>query len=194
MKATHKARLLVGTSVLLWSPLAAWAQTLGGTAQTYSTQEPLTVVTVLLISAFAIDRIVTGILAMIPSKGDSSARSRKLYLALAGVLGVILGLVGKVGVLGNLGFSNEVVLNVTLTTLILMAGSDRIGVLMAKMGGKPAIGKETEEPIEITGKLTLVDERTAQVEAAAVGVSSELPKAAAATAGLGASHPTGSTP
>ena len=155
----------------------------------YTAHEPLTVITVLLICAFAIDRIVTGILALLRSSA-SKARSRKVYLVLAGVLGVLLGVVGNVGVLGNLEFSTNPFLNVALTTLILMGGSDRIGALMAKMGGEPAAVKHSDEPIEITGKLVLLNEgRTGENTVETVAASHEhakpetAPAASAAASG-----------
>jgi len=187
MKSTSKFRAVAAMLAVLSYPFAGWAQTSPSPppswAPTYTREEPLTVITVLLICAFAIDRIVTGILALFRSP-DSEARSRKFYLVLAGILGVVLGIVGNVGVLGNLGFSPNPVLNVALTTLILMGGSDRIGVLMAKMGGKAAVVKETAEPIEVTGKLILTDERTGESTLAVVA-SGDRSKTAATPASVG---------
>ncbi len=197
MRTAPKFRLLFGIPMLLLLRSTALAQSPGAPAET--TFQPITVITVLLICAFATDRIVTGILAMISSRNENAARRRKLYLALAGALGVILGFVGNVRVLENLGFLHNVAnspalyLDVALTTLILTAGSDRIAVLMRRMEGKSvpsSLGKEQAEPIEITGRLTLVDERTAQVEMAAARVAQEPAKVTATAVGVGSPPPT----
>jgi hypothetical protein len=184
MSSTSRFRAVAATLAVLGYPLAGWAQTSPSPswAPTYTRQEPLTVITVLLICAFAIDRIVTGILVMLRSP-VSDTSSRRVYLILAGILGIVLGIVGNVGVLGNLGFSDNPVLNVALTALILLGGSDRIGVLMAKMGGKEAVVNHSE-PIEVTGKLILTDERTGESTLAVVA-SSDLSKTVGTPASVG---------
>ena len=115
---------------------------------------------------------------------DSESRSRKVYLVLADILGVVLGIVGNVGVLGNLGFSPNPVLNVALTTLILLGGFRPHGRADGKNGWEAAVVKETTEPIEVTGKLILTDERTGESTLAVIA-SGDRSKIAATPASVG---------
>ncbi len=136
--------------------------------------DPVSVITVILVASFVIDRIVIGALSVLswakvlkPSTGkeQSEKRQKFTYLVLAGVLGVFLAQVGNVKLLENLGFSPEPSLNIVVTTLILMAGADRIGELIKRMGGSSLVEKKPD-PLVIEGRVLLVEDRKDQDEPA----------------------------
>lgn len=136
------------------------------------TIEATTALTIILICAFAIDRLVTVLMFLLrarrrggTSKEEEVAknlesdkkRERLIYILLAGILGLLLGYFGNIRLLEGLGFSNDVWVNVILTALITTAGSDSIAMLMKRMG--IGSGPEAEsKPLEVRGNLVL--ERT----------------------------------
>lgn len=144
-------------------------------------------IAVILILSFAINRIATGLLFLVSfvkpwarflpdpvlqtNEGlrMKAERRRKLvYFVLAGILamGVFAGY-GTVRILSVSGFpSINPILDVILTGLILVAGSDRIAELLktpATAGVALATAEApTTRPIEITGTLTLVEPKDQQ--------------------------------
>jgi hypothetical protein len=136
----------------------------------------ISAIAVLLIAAFAIDRIVTAILFLlgfIPAwnrtfsdSDDKGARRAKLiYFTFAAVCsaGVVVALSGMrtvdatgqagTGILYALGFKQHWI-DVVLTMLILMGGAERISEVLKNIDASKVVS-EKPAPIEITGKLTL---------------------------------------
>ena len=121
-----------------------------------------TAITIILIASFAIDRLVTLLMVLLPFArlhGESAPellkkRERLTYILLAGLLGLLLGYFGDIHLLAGLGFSTNVALNAIVTALILTAGSDSISALLKKMGG--SLPPEAEpKPLIVQGDLTL---------------------------------------
>jgi len=121
-----------------------------------------TAITIILIASFAIDRLVTLSMFLLPfpklrREQDPEflkKRERLTYVALAGILGLLLGYFGEIRLLASLGFSTNVALNVIVTALILTAGSDAISALLKKMNGSP-LGDAELKPLVVQGELTL---------------------------------------
>jgi len=130
----------------------------------------------LVIGAFAIDRVVHGLLfllsfqpiwsgafpdPLLTREGFARVRAEKrqklIYFAVAITLGIaLLWLLGGRGIFYTVGFKQHR-LDFFMTLLILVAGSDRIGELV-KVSGKSlpdAAARPAPPPIQITGKLTL---------------------------------------
>jgi hypothetical protein len=124
----------------------------------------------ILIASFAIDRVTTGILALLSwlrgrrrhepdVPGATTAGGQRMpYFVIAGVLGaVVLGGFGDVRVLAALGFvSVNPYLDALITGLVLMVGADRASDLLQRFDVPGAGGsKKPAAPIEVTGKLVL---------------------------------------
>lgn len=128
------------------------------------------------ILAFAIDRIVTGLLFLLSftnfvsaptasagageAPGPREKRYKLLYFVFAGILGVpVIAYYGDVRILDALGMGGEDkwLLDVVVTGIALVGGAERISALMEKYGKAPAAEKEQPKPIEITGRLVLDD-------------------------------------
>lgn len=132
-------------------------------------------IVVILVASFAIDRIVTGLLfvlsfvkpwaRMFPDpgllgEGEKRNRAEKkhklLYFTCAGILGMgVLSWWGGVRTFSVLGFpAINPYLDIVITGLILMGGSERIAAILnlpGAIGGHPS----GPRPIEVTGKLVL---------------------------------------
>jgi len=140
--------------------------------------DPVTVVVVILIASFAIERVVTVLVDWLARVGALGAASRSsvsrtgatagassaekaVRFLLAGLLSVavIYGFNGR-GIFTRLGFTGEngfpLALDLVLTWLVLVAGSDRIAELVKKMGGEA--GGKKAEPLEIKGTVILSEE------------------------------------
>ncbi len=136
-------------------------------------------IALVLIASFAIDQIVSGILfllsysrewnrrfpdpALLEGEGRTAAEKKRkvVYFVFAGAIGtVVLAYFGQVRVLTSLGVPASPFLDVLLTGLILMGGSDRVADLLKMGGGRPD-GEKTPSarPIEIRGTLTLEQPR-----------------------------------
>ena len=132
-------------------------------------------IAVIVIVAFAIERTVTGLLFLLPfnkqwaqrfpdpalladaaEKARAEKRQKLLYYAFASVFGLIVACFGNVRLLHALGMTDSRVgLDIFLTALVLVAGSDILGHVQ-KLSGVPGSGKlAQQQPIEITGKLIL---------------------------------------
>jgi hypothetical protein len=134
----------------------------------------LSAVAVILVAAFAIDRIVTAILFLLSFWGrwddrfnplkktgelerERAQRWQKLaYFAFAGVFSVIviIALDGK-GILYHIGFKQHWI-DLVLTALILMGGAERLAELL-KGPGASSSSASSDPPITITGTLQLED-------------------------------------
>jgi uncharacterized membrane protein YqaE (UPF0057 family) len=131
----------------------------------------ISAIAVLLIAAFAIDRIVTAILFLlgfIPAWNRTfldDKRAKLIYFAFAAIFsaGVVVALSGMrtvdatgqagSGILYALGFKQHWI-DVVLTMLIIMGGAERISEVLKNIDASKAVS-EKPAPIEITGKLTL---------------------------------------
>jgi hypothetical protein len=132
----------------------------------------ITVVAMILIGSFAIDRIVTALLFLLsfagfpdPSTASKDARPdvekkyKLWYFFIAGVFAmVVLGYFGKIRVLAGLGYPPDPnpILDAFLTGIVLVGGADRIASL------KPAGSSIPEEPpepkpLQVIGQITLID-------------------------------------
>lgn len=131
--------------------------------------------TILLISAFAIDRLVTGFFFLLSFSGDlrpllveDSARTndrasrarRLIYAVVAGYLGIVV-VAGILGVrLFEIAAPADVkpnpLVDTLLTGMILAAGADRLSEIVKSFASPGEAGKKPEDkPIEITGRLTV---------------------------------------
>lgn len=131
-------------------------------------------IAVIVIVAFAIERSVTGLLFLLPfnkrwaqrfpdpallenpaKKARAEKTQKLLYYLFAGTLGLIIACFGNVRLLHALGLNDSrIVLDIFVTALVLVAGSDILGHIQ-KLSGAPGSGKSSQQPIEITGKLIL---------------------------------------
>jgi hypothetical protein len=131
-------------------------------------------IAVIVIVAFAIERSVTGLLFLLPfnkqwaqrfpdpaslEKPTEKARAEKkqklLYYGFASLLGLIVAGFGNVRLLHALGLNDSrLVLDIFVTVLVLIAGSDILGHIQ-KLSGAPGSGKSSQQPIEISGRLIL---------------------------------------
>ncbi|HTT61978.1 MAG TPA: hypothetical protein VMG35_09060 [Bryobacteraceae bacterium] len=143
----------------------------------------MSAITVILIAAFGIDRVVAGLFFLLsfsaelrplviedaahPNRRASRAR-RLIYTLVAGYLGVVV-VAGILKVhlfemtqIAALGVPKpNPLLDTLLSGLIMAAGADRLSELVksfGESGGKKGGG---EKPIEITGKLVLEQNRSA---------------------------------
>ena len=130
----------------------------------------VTAIAMIVIVSFAIDRIVTATLFVLslvapsfdPDTVDGPARrkhaeriQRLLYVVLAGLLGIfVVARYGNVRILSALGIETDPLLDIILTGIILVGGSDRIAAVL-KAPGAPGVEKPSPQPIQITGTLTL---------------------------------------
>lgn len=132
--------------------------------------DPVTMVAAIVIAAFAIDRTVTAGLFLLsfgwkeadPASMEGTARARAeksyklVYFVLACILALAVYFYGNLSVFSALGFPPHPLADAFLTMLVLVAGSDRIAVLLKApdVGGSAA--KSPDEPIQISGTVTLV--------------------------------------
>jgi len=128
------------------------------------------VIAALIIAAFAIDRIVAGLLFLIgfcgkraqaisdPAFGSDpeSARFRQfVYFLMAAVLcaAVLIELPGF-RVLSGLGYPANSTLDTLITALIMLGGADRMSDLVGKLP-EAAQAPPAQKPLEVTGKVVL---------------------------------------
>ena len=135
----------------------------------------VSVTAMLALAAFAVERVTTGILFVLsfwkpwqaafpdpddlgdPGKTGKARRKNKLaYFTLAGVLVLlVVGLSPQIRILNALDMKAPTVLDVGLTCLVLVAGSDRIGEFLK--GGESAGVEKSSKPVEIVGRVQLVE-------------------------------------
>ena len=130
----------------------------------------VTAIAMIVIISFAIDRIVTATLFVlslvapsfdpdtvdVPTRRKRAERiQRLLYVVLAGLLGIfVVARYGNVRILSALGIETDSMLDIILTGIILVGGSDRIAAVL-KAPGAQGMEKPSPQPIQITGTLTL---------------------------------------
>lgn len=130
----------------------------------------VTAIAMIVIASFAIDRIVTATLFVLslittsldpesiedaPGRRRAERIQRLLYVVLAGILGIfVVASYGNVRILAALGIETDPLLDIILTGIILVGGSDRIAAVL-KVPGAPGAEKPSPQPIQITGTLIL---------------------------------------
>ena len=136
----------------------------------------LDMIVVLFVVSFALDRVVNGILFVLswvkpwarlvpdprtvePAEDKVAAERRfKLaYFAVAAALAILaMGIWGNVRLFQGLNQSVPATLDILVTAVILIGGSDFIGKLL-QLGGLGSDDAASSRPVEITGKLILED-------------------------------------
>lgn len=135
----------------------------------------VSVTAMMALAAFAVERVTTGILFLLSfwtrwqaefpdpntlaDEGKSLQAKRKNKLAYFILAGALVFLVvfwsPEIRILNALSLEAPQVLDIALTCLVLVAGSDRIGDFLKGGGG---VGAETSsKPIEIAGRVQLVE-------------------------------------
>jgi hypothetical protein len=134
--------------------------------------DPTTTVAAIVIASFAIDRLVTAFLFLLsyrwawadPASLDSPARSQgerrfKLwYFVLAILLAALVFIGGGLSVFSALGFPPNTLLDGLVTTIVLVAGSDRLAALL-KVPDRGKASTGSDRPIQLTGTVTLMPPR-----------------------------------
>lgn len=139
--------------------------------------DPVTMVAAIVIAAFAIDRTVTAFLFLLsfgwkaadPASLDGVLRAQAeksyklLYFGLSCLLALAVYFYGNLSVFSALGFPPHRLADAFLTMLVLVAGSDRIAVLLKVPDAGHAAPKPSEDPIQISGTVTLVPQAEADL-------------------------------
>lgn len=137
------------------------------------------VIAVLIIAAFAIDRIVAGMLFVIgfcgkraqaisdPAVADAkSVRLRKLvyFLMAAALCTVVLIELPGFRVLSGLGYPANSTIDALITALIMLGGADRMSDLVGKLPEAGPRLRSDAKPVEVTGKVVLEEAGQDQVD------------------------------
>lgn len=143
----------------------------------------ISVIAVILIISFGVDRIVTGFFFLMsffkpwsryfPDPEMIEDRNKRVrmekryklaYFTLAAILsGLVIAYLGNVRILASLGYNTNIILDSVLTGLILIAGADRVADFLKSMPGISAAGTKPGEqapaqPIKVSGKLIIEGE------------------------------------
>lgn len=133
----------------------------------------LTTATMLLLAAFAVDRVTSAVIFLFfPPKPSQEAQaaakrewSKKLcYVMVAALLAVIILIAStKVRLLEAMGMlpgsAQEKLVDLALTFLVLVGGAERISSFLKSP--TPAISAPAPEPLEVTGTIALVNAQPA---------------------------------
>jgi len=139
----------------------------------------VSVTAMMALAAFAVERVTTGILFLLsfwglwraeypdpdtltdPEKIARAKRKNKLaYFVLAGALVfVVVKWSPEIRMLHALDLTAPTPLDIALTCLVLVAGSDRIGDFLKGAGGGGEVEKASK-PVEIVGRLQLIEPET----------------------------------
>jgi hypothetical protein len=139
--------------------------------------DPVTMVAAIAIAAFAIDRTVTACLFLLsfrwkwadPSAIDGPARAQAeksyklIYFVMACILGLAVYVYGNLSIFSALGFPPNRLADAFLTTLVLVAGSDRVAALLKVPNTGGGAPKTADEPIHISGTVTLLSPAEAKL-------------------------------
>ena len=134
-------------------------------------QDGVTTATMLLLAAFAVDRVaaaVTFVICRPRRKGDAQDAeradwSKKLcYFTVAAVLaGAILAATTKIRLLQAMGMVTDTtgavdkLIDLALTFMILVGGAERISAFLQS----PAEPEKPAEPLQVSGTITLTDQQ-----------------------------------
>lgn len=136
----------------------------------------ISVTAMMALAAFAVERVTTGILFLLsfwglwraeypdperltdPEDIARAKRKNKLaYFVLAGALVfVVVKWSPEIRILQALDLHTSTVLDIALTCLVLVAGSDRLGEFLKGEGGGGAAEKASK-PVEIVGRVQLIE-------------------------------------
>lgn len=142
----------------------------------------VSVTAMMALAAFAVERVTTGILFLLscwgawraeypdpdtltdPEKIARAKRKGKLaYFVLAGALVfLVVKLSPEIRILHALDLNAPSPLDIGLTCLVLVAGSDRIGEFLKGEGGGAA--EKSSKPVEIVGRVQLIEPESASRE------------------------------
>jgi hypothetical protein len=119
----------------------------------------VSVIAMVLIASFAIDRIVAAFLfpfAFLPSfPQETEKRYKLLYFLVAAMLAVIvLAWVGNMRVLDALGLQPNPTLDFLVTGIVLIGGADKIAGAL-KPPGAPSSQPERKQQVEVSGTVHL---------------------------------------
>lgn len=135
------------------------------------------IIILVFIVSFAIDRIVHGVLFALSLIGPwrrrfpephtvgefaeraaAERRQKLVYVVLAAILAIgVLAYFGNIRILQGLNVLVDPVLDIFVTGLVLIGGSDFVGRLLEMSGAYGGERSAAGRPIEITGTLTLQD-------------------------------------
>ncbi len=134
------------------------------------TLDGISVVAMLTIAAFAIDRVLAAIFFLVqlakpeldpasPEVRDPYKLSRKLkifYTICAAILATAVVVFLPVRILGVFGVSANDILDAALTAIVLMGGSDQLASLLKTVGvPEPESATPAPQPVEISGRIML---------------------------------------
>jgi hypothetical protein len=128
----------------------------------------VTATALMVLAAFAVERVTNGLLFLLSlspkwrgllagnSKSDESEkRSKLVYFAFAGAFVLIVLMVTpEIRILNVLNIESSDLIDIGLTWLLMVAGSDRIGELVK--GGSSGTPEKSTSPIEIKGSVRLL--------------------------------------
>jgi hypothetical protein len=137
--------------------------------------DAVSVTAMLVLAAFALERVTTAVLFLLSFYGpwekrfrepariaDGDARSnaerrtRLAYFTIAGSMALLVVLLSpEIRVLYAMDMTAPAILDIGLTWLVLVAGSDRIGELVQDR--RIGAVEKPSKPIQIEGRVTLVD-------------------------------------
>jgi hypothetical protein len=134
----------------------------------------VSILALIAVAAFAIERVTTALLFLLtyaniirqsdliedPTSRAKAVQKRQLiYFLIAGVLSfVVLAWFGKIRVLTALGVESNPWLDLFVTGVILLGGSDRISALLSQSGKGAEPEKPPTQALELTGRLILEDQ------------------------------------
>jgi len=129
----------------------------------------VTAVALMTLAAFAVERVTSGFMFLLsfsggwrrwlggPNNGEVEKRQKLVYFVLAGTLVLIVLLISpEMRVLTVLNIPAATGLDIGLTWLVLVAGSDRVGQLVK---GGSAVPAASSKPVEIKGTLRLLEDK-----------------------------------
>lgn len=139
--------------------------------------DPVTMVAAIVIAAFAIDRTVTAVLFLLsfrwkwadPGSVEATVRTQAeksyklIYFVLACILALVVFVFGNLSIFSALGFPPHRLADAFLTTLVLVAGSDRVAAQLKVPDAGGGASKAADEPIQISGTVTLVSPAEAKL-------------------------------
>jgi hypothetical protein len=133
----------------------------------------VSVTALLVLVAFAIERVTTSVLFLLPQRwrrilrvdpdaeakrGEAERRYKLYYYSFASALALVVLLLSPgMRVLQALEVQSPPILDIGLTCLILVAGADRIGEFFGSKGTH--VVEEAPKPVQIEGTLMLKEER-----------------------------------
>jgi hypothetical protein len=135
------------------------------------------------IAAFAIERVTKGALFLLTytrtvpdpeliegttARAKAIKRWKLLYFVVAGVLSfAVLAGFGRIRLLMALGVQGNDVLDLLVTGVILLGGSDRISSVLSEAGKRGVAEERSPQSVELIGRLILEDQAAEKVKRAA---------------------------